>query len=228
MEILALIPARGGSKGIPMKNLSKLNNKSLLDYSVNSSVNSKFVSRTVISTDDEIIANYSKKFKNVQTIIRPKRLATDKAQIEPVISHVLDHLKSTENYIPELIVLLQNTSPLRTSKHIDAALKKFLKNNFDSLLSATVSHKFLWKKYRKYFIPVNYNPKKRPNRQNIKDQFFENGSIYITKFNSFTKTKSRISGKIGIYEMDEDDSIEIDSPFDLLLAQLIFDYRKKK
>jgi len=226
MQILSIIPARGGSKGIPMKNLALLNKTPLLRYSLNSSLHSKYISKTVVSTDNKIIGNYSRKFKNVETIIRPKKLATDHSQIEPVILHTLDYLLKKFNYKPDIIVLLQNTSPLRTFYHVDAALKFFLKNNYDSLLSVFLAHKFLWKKQKKNYFPINYDPKNRPNRQDIEDQFFENGSIYITKYSSFLKTKSRISGNIGIYEMTEEDSIEIDSPFDLLHAQLILKNRK--
>lgn len=226
MNILGIIPARGGSKGIPMKNLVKLNKKPLLSYSLHSSLSSKYISKTVVTTDNESIAKYSKKFKNVEIIIRPKKLANDNSQIEPVILHTLEYLKKNSNYVPEIIILLQNTSPLRTFTHIDGALKVFFKNNYDSLLSVYSSHKFLWKKQRKNFLPVNYDPRKRPNRQDIEDQFFENGSIYITKYDSFIKSKCRISGKIGIYKMPESESIEIDSPFDLLQAQLILKNRK--
>jgi N-acylneuraminate cytidylyltransferase len=227
VKILGIIPARGGSKGIHMKNLVKLNKKPLLEYSINSALNSKYITKTIVSTDDEQISNYSKKLKT-EVILRPKRLSSDKSQIEPVIEHSLIHLQKNYNYIPDLIVLLQNTSPFRTSKHIDAALKIFLTNNFDSLLSVCPFHKFIWKKQRKNYFAINYNPQKRPNRQNINEQFLENGAIYITKYNLFKKTKCRISDKIGIFKMNEFDSIEIDTPFDLLHAQLILKSRNRK
>ena len=227
MNILGIIPARGGSKGIPMKNLIKLNGKPLLNYSINSALNSKYITKTIVSTDNEKIANYAKKLKT-EVIPRPKKLASDKAHLEPVIEHVLNYLQENYNYIPDLIVLLQNAAPLRTSKHIDAALKFFLRNNFDSVLSAYPSHKFLWKKQNNNYFATNYNPQKRPNRQEMNDQFIENGAIYITKYNAFKKTKCRISGKIGIFKMHEGDSIEIDTPFDLLHAQLLLKLRNKK
>ena len=154
MNILGIIPARGGSKGIPMKNLIKLNGKTLLNYSINSSLNSKYITKTIVSTDDEKITNHSKKLK-VEVISRPKKLATDKAHIESVIEHSLNYLQKNHDYIPDLIVLLQNTSPLRTSKHVDAALKFFSKNKYDSILSAYPSHKFLWEKQRNNFKSIN-------------------------------------------------------------------------
>jgi len=226
VNILSIIPARGGSKSIPMKNLVKINSKPLLKYSLDSSLCSKYISKTVVSTDNKTIETYSKKFKNVKTILRPKKLATDNSQIEPVIVHTLNHLYRFEHYEPDVIILLQNTSPFRTSVHIDNALKIFFRNDYDSLLSVYPSHKFLWKNKQKNYSPVNYDPKNRPNRQKIKDQFFENGAIYITKYSSFKRSKCRISGKIGIYQMTEEESLEIDTPFDLLHARLIFKNRK--
>jgi CMP-N,N'-diacetyllegionaminic acid synthase len=227
MEILAIIPARGGSKGIPMKNLIKLNKKPLLEYSITSALNSKFITKTIVSTDNKKIANYSKKL-NAEVIIRPKKFATNTSKIEPVIEHSINFLKKNSNFIPDLIVLLQNTSPFRTSKHIDNALKLYFQNSFDSILSVYASHSFFWKKVGSKYTAVNYDPQKRLNRQNFKDQFIENGAIYITKYSLFKKNKNRISGKVGIFEMNENDSIDIDTTLDLLYAESILKSKSKK
>ena len=217
MEILAIIPARGGSKGIPMKNIVKLNGKPLLQYSITSSLNSKLISRTIVSTDNQKIERMSRNL-GAEVIKRPKILATNKIQMEPAIFHVLKKLKKNEGYKPEIIIVLPVTSPLRTNKHIDDALKLFLNNNYDSMFSGTISHHFFWKKRKQYVLPQNYNPKKRPNRQEMKDQFIENGAIYITKYNAFKKSHCRISGKIGLFEMTQKTSIDIDTKFDLFEA----------
>ena len=223
---IAIIPARGGSKRIPLKNIKEFCGKPMITYAINAANESGIFEHVVVSTDDEKITNHSKKLK-VEVISRPKKLATDKAHIESVIEHSLNYLQKNHDYIPDLIVLLQNTSPLRTSKHVDAALKFFSKNKYDSILSAYPSHKFLWEKQRNNFKSINYDPLKRPNRQDMNDQYIENGAIYITKYTSFKKTKCRISGKIGIFKMSEDDSIDIDTTFDLLHAQLILKSKKK-
>ena len=132
MRILSIIPARGGSKGIPNKNLIKLNKKPLLFYTVSASKNSKLVNRTVVSTDSKKIMNFAKKL-GVEVVVRPKKLATDYAKVESVISHVLQRLEKNENYIPNTVVLLSNTSPLRTSQHLDKAFKLFLTKDFNSV-----------------------------------------------------------------------------------------------
>ena len=217
IKILSIIPARGGSKGIKLKNLKILNGKPLLDYSINASLKSKFITRTIVSSDHLEILKKAKKL-GAEIIKRPKKLSTDSSHIEPVIDHCLQHLKSKEKYIPDVIILLQNTSPLRTTKHIDDALTYFLNSKFDSMLSGYISHYFIWKINHNHVIPINYDPKKRPNRQEFNNQFVENGAIYVTKYSAFKNSKCRISGRIGFFEMDKELSIDIDTKSDLINA----------
>ena len=225
MKILSIIPARGGSKGIPMKNIVKINRKPLLYYSVKSSLDSKYITNTIVTTDNQKIAKEAKKL-NADVVIRPKKLSLDKSKIEPVIEHVLDVLKKDRNFIPDIIVLLQNTSPLRNNKHVDKAMTIFLKKKYDSVISGYPAHEFLWRIKNDKCIPVNYDPKNRPNRQQINSEFLENGSIYITKYSAFMKSKCRVSGKIGICEMTKEDSLQIDSKEDIDVAEIIL--RKQK
>tara|TARA_B100001179_G_scaffold9831_1_gene6433 strand:- start:2460 stop:3152 length:693 start_codon:yes stop_codon:yes gene_type:complete len=220
MKILSIIPARGDSKGIPLKNLVQLNKKPLLYYTVKASLNSKLIDRTIVSTDHPKISAYAQKLQ-AEVIARPKKLSGDHTSIESVVLHILEYLLKKERYVPDTIIFLQNTSPLRTSTHIDEAIKLFQKKKFDSLLSGYNSHKFFWKKNNLLVKPMNYSPQKRPNRQDFTNQFIENGSIYIIKHDIFKKIKSRLSGKIGLYKMPEILSIEIDTRDDLLLASYI-------
>tara|TARA_Y100000590_G_scaffold251859_1_gene282819 strand:+ start:11309 stop:11989 length:681 start_codon:yes stop_codon:yes gene_type:complete len=214
MDILSIIPARGGSKGIKSKNMKIINGKTLLEYSVDASLRSKWINKTVVSTDDSKILKQAKKV-GAEVIKRPKKLSTDSASIESTMEHCLEFLKKEEDYIPEIIILLQNTSPLRNANHIDDAITLFLKNKNDSMLSGYNSHHFIWKSDGKNIAPVNYNPKKRPNRQKFNNQFIENGAIYITKYKSFRTSKCRVSGKIGLYEMPKELSVDIDTENDL-------------
>ena len=220
MKILSIIPARGDSKGIPMKNLVLVNKIPLLQYSINASLKSQFINKTVISTDDIKIERVAKKLGAI-VIKRPKKIAGDKSPIEETINHTLNYLEKNEKYVPDIIILLQNTSPLRTSKHIEEAIRFFQKNNYDSVLSGFSSHYFLWKKKGKFSVPQNYNPLKRPNRQDMKDEFIENGAIYITKYKSFKKTNCRISGKIGLFVMQQELSYEMDNENDLFITEQI-------
>ena len=224
MEIMAIIPARGGSKSIPLKNLKLLNGKPLIDYSINVSLKSKFITRTIVSSDHPKILNRAQKL-GAEILKRPKNLATDSSQLEPVMEHCLNHFKLKENYIPDIIILLQNTSPLRTKNHIDDALSTFLDSKFDSMMSCYSSHYFLWTLKKNTLIPKNHNPKNRPNRQQMNNQFIENGAIYITKYNAFKKSHCRISGKIGLFEMQQKVSIDIDTKSDLLQSNNFLKYK---
>ena len=214
MKVLSIIPARGGSKGIPLKNLVMLNQKPLLYYTVTASLKSKIINKTVVSTDNKKISRVALKL-GAEVICRPKKLAIDTTPLEPVIKHVLNYLNTHQDYNPEIIVILQNTSPLRTAKHIDQALTLMKRKNYDSILSGFSMHTFLWKKSKKTIMPLDYNPKKRPNRQNRHEQLFENGAIFATKTKCFTKSNCRISGKIGFYNMPLKNSSNIDSYDDL-------------
>jgi N-acylneuraminate cytidylyltransferase len=226
LKILSIIPARGGSKGIPLKNLVSLRKKPLIYHTIKASLNSK-ITRTIVSTDNLKISKAATKF-GAEVIIRPKKLASDKSQIEPVMKFILDTLNKKENYIPDLVILLQNTSPLRTSKHIDKAIEFFNKNNFDSVLSGFISHSLMWNVNNKIGKPINYNPLLRQNRQDMKNQFIENGAIYITKNKLFNKTNCRVSGKIGMFKMSEENSLQIDSKYDVLFAEQILKMRNRK
>ena len=218
-KILSFIPARGNSKGIPLKNLVELNGKSLLHYTVNASLNSELINRTIVSTDNTKIKEESKRL-GAEVVVRPKKLSGDKIGIEPAIQYTLDFLKKKENYVPDVIILLSNTHPFKTSSHIDEALSLLFKKKYDSVLSGFETHTFFWKKQSNSTItPLNYDPQKRPNRQDIDIPLFENGALFATTYSAFIKTKYRVSGKIGFYKMPLEASYNIDTPNDLIDAE---------
>ncbi|SVE64001.1 uncharacterized protein METZ01_LOCUS516855, partial [marine metagenome] len=165
MKILAVIPARKGSKGLRSKNLTLLNGYPLIHYTTKACVNSKLVDKTVVSTDSDRIAAIAKNL-GAQVINRPKQLSHGKAPIEPVIQHVLDNLKNKKKYSPDIIVLLQNTSPLRDSKDIDGVLSVLIKGKYDSALSGFPYHTFVWNVEKdSSIIPHSYDPQNRLRRQ---------------------------------------------------------------
>jgi len=221
MNILAIIPARGASKGIPRKNLKLLNDKPLINHTIQAALESKYVTRSIVSTEDKEIMKISKSL-NVEVLKRPKELADDNSPLEPVMHHVLDHLKQKENYMPDLIILLQATSPLRNAKHIDESIVELKRKKLDSILSVSESKALVWKKQSNSQItPITYDPQNRQNRQQMKDKLLENGAIYITKYKLFKKNNCRISGKIGFYKMSNELSYEIDKPYELELVEKI-------
>ncbi len=224
-DLIAVIPARGGSKGIPHKNINSLKGIPLIAYTIKASLQSRFVQRTIVSTEDVRIAEVSISY-GAEVIKRPPSLAEDTTPTEPVIRNVLDALAEKENCTPENIMLLQPTSPLRTAEDIDRAYEQYLSESADSLLSACRSHTFIWRKENNRGIPVNYDYRNRPRRQEM-EQYRENGAIYIFNMKLFLDNNNRLGGKISLYEMDEDSSIEIDTPFDLLLAEHLLNRNAK-
>jgi len=220
MKCIAIIPARGGSKGIRFKNIVKLANKPLIAYTIEAAEKSKIFDKIIVSTENKKIAKISKRC-GAFVINRPRNLAKNITSTEAVMFDVLKQLKKKENYKPQIIVLLQPTSPLRDSLDIKKAYKKFLREEKDSLLSVSKIVRFVWRKHVNKFKPLNYNYLHRPRRQDINNQYTENGAIYITKYNAFIKNRNRLGGKIGYYVMSEKKSLEIDSSLDLLIAKHI-------
>ena len=219
-KIIAIIPARGGSKGIPRKNIRLLGGKPLIAYTIEAALKSKYIDKVIVSTDDEEIASLVRKY-GVEIIMRPTELATDEAPTEPVVEHAVSWLEEHENYKPEIIVLLQPTSPLRNYNHIDEALDIFLNSNYNSLLSVCPSHAFIWKARENGAYPINYDFKNRPRRQDKEPEYKENGAIYIMKYKTLMKQHRILDGKIGLYIMPEESSIEIDTEFDLWLCEQV-------
>lgn len=224
-NILAIIPARGGSKGIPRKNVRLLCGKPLIAYTIEAALSSKLVDRVVVSTEDEEIGKISREY-GAEIIKRPEELATDDTPTEPVLEHAIKHLEQIENYKADIVVLLQPTSPLRNTRHIDEALETFLINKYDSLLSVCSSHAFLWKVARKGPYPLNYDFRSRPRRQDRELEYRENGAIYITKYDILINEHNRLGGKVGLYVMPEENSLEIDTEFDFWLCEQAMSLQK--
>ena len=217
-NVVAIIPARGGSTGLSRKNIRLLAGKPLVAYSIEAALKSRYINKVVVSTDDEEIAGISRRY-GAEVIERPKELAKDITPTEPVIEHTLECLKEDEGYKCDIIILLQPTSPIRNIKHIDEALDLFLNKCYDSLLSVCPSSVFLWRTGETGAYPINYDYKSRPRRQDKEIEYRENGAIYITTYNNFMKSHSRLGGMIGIYIMSEEYSIYIDTAFDFWLCE---------
>lgn len=215
-SVLALIPARGGSKGIPRKNIKKVHGKPLIWYTIESALRSDNIDKTIVTTDDEEIANISEDLGANVPFIRPSDLAEDETPTEPVVSHAVQELKSEF----ETIVLLQPTSPLRTATDIDKAIEKFDTADADSLVSVFEDHSYRWRQTEDGAQQINYGGD-RSRRQEKEPEFVENGAIYITYTGQFTNTNSLKSGRTTLYKMSEIRSIDVDVPEDLKLVEAL-------
>ena len=214
MNIVTLIPARSGSKGIKNKNMYPVKSKPLIYWSIKKSLDSSLINKTWVSSDSKEILEYSKKV-GANIIERPSKFATDRSSSEAAWLHAARIL---ENDV-DVIVGIQPTSPIRDGKDFDNALNKFIQHKYDSLFTALrINDFFIWKQNNTKLV-ANYNYKKRPRRQNIDDKFHENGSFYIFKTKEFLKYKSRLFKKIGIYEMEKIKSFQVDDMDDLAIIE---------
>jgi N-acylneuraminate cytidylyltransferase len=216
-NIIAFIPVRGGSKGIPYKNIREICGKPLLYWTAKAASECRYINKLYIATDDEKIASVAKDFgfQNLFVIDRDPLTATDIASSE---SALLDFAKKVEF---DYIVFIQATSPLLTSDDLNKGIEKYFNDSADSLFSAVLQDRLLWKNKTKCAMPINYDPLKRPRRQEMTEdsyQLVENGAFYITRKDLLVKTKCRISGNISVYLMPKETYFEIDEVNDFIIV----------
>lgn len=218
---VALIPARGGSKGLLGKNIRSIAGKPLIVWSIEHALATPAISRVIVSTDDEKIADIARRAGADVPFMRPAKLAQDTSGTEPVMLHALDWL-SQHGGEPLNLVLLQPTSPLRKMGALVAAIHQFERESADSLLSVCRNHHFFWKNPACAF--ALYDFVNRPRRQDIRPEdvwYRETGSIYITRSEILRKYKNRLGGQISMFEMSEEESFEIDTQTDLIVMSAL-------
>lgn len=221
-RIICIIPARGGSKGLPGKNIKLLAGKPLIYYTIKPALDSKFVDRVIVSTEDEEIASVSRRY-GAEVVRRPPDLAEDATPTEPVIVQAVLELEK-EGYIPDVIVTLQATSPLRTSQQLDEAINIFLSEDADSLISLkeVKEHPFKMKKIENnYVVPFMDTGCKSNRRQDMPVIYKENGAIYISDYDTLVG-QGRIKGdRIKPFIMSEETSVDIDTMLDFEIAECL-------
>lgn len=221
-KILAIIPARGGSKGIPRKNIRLLAGKPLIVWTIEEAKKSRYIDRLMLSSEDEEIISIAKEWNCDVPFKRPQELAQDNTPgIEPVI-HAINNLPEKYDYV----CLLQPTSPLRTSKHIDACIEKCIYNNAESCVSVCEVDKHPYWMYK-----LNGNQILMPffeeilvaRRQDLPKIFAINGAVYIATINQILSKNIFVTKETLGYVMDRKSSVDIDDEVDFSLA----DYCKK-
>ena len=229
MKILAFIPARGGSKGIKKKNIVKIGNKRLIDFTIETVKKLPKNCKLFISTDSSEIINHCKKFGYINNYKRPKLLSTDKSKTIDSVFHALNWLENNENYIPDAVLLLQPTSPFRNILEIKKAINKFKRDSLLSIFgvvkmkthpSECISiSKNIWKFLKK-------NNKQASRRQEYESNFyFIDGSFYLASTSFIKKHKSFIVEKKSLpFIFNNENSIDIDTIIDLRLARQMYKY----
>lgn len=231
LRIVGIIPARSGSKGIPDKNIRNLAGKPLIAHTIESAINSKLISRLIVSTDAENIAEISRKYGAEAPFLRPIELAQDDIPTLPVLQHAIRFLEKKQGYKPDIIVSLQPTSPLRKTQHIDKAIKKLIETDADSIVSlCEVEHSPYWMKRingDRVFDFVE-GSEKYARRQDLPKVYRVNGAVYVTRYNVLMNQNRILGNDTRAIIMDKEDSIDIDDELDFKLAELILAQRMRR
>lgn len=227
MKVLAIIPARGGSKGLPGKNIRLLNGRPLIEYTIATALDAAdLLYKIIVSTDDLGIAKISSNAGAEVPFIRPNSLATDEATTLDVLKHALDYIECSSSVIMDWVLILQPTSPLRTRCDIEAALAIAAKGNCDSVVSvrnANSNHPFKIKKINTngLLVPFIKGSEEPARRQSLSpDVYQRNGAIYLVRRKNIMEGKL-FGGKTVPYIMPEERSVDIDGFVDFKLAEIL-------
>lgn len=220
MKIIAIIPARGGSKGIPRKNVRLMNNRPLISYTISTALQSRMITDVVVSTDDEEIADISVMY-GAKVIHRPEQLGGDAVTLDPVIYHAVESYEK-ENGKVDIVITMQPTSPLLTTETFDNALQIFLNANMDTMISAVNKPHLSWGEKDGAYFPLY---EKRLNRQYLPKHLMETGAFVISK-REFVVENSRFGNKINLYEVPDEESVDIDDYADWTICEMRLQRRK--
>ncbi len=218
---IAFIPVRGGSKSIPLKNIKPINGKPLVYWTAYAAQNAKCIDKIIIATDSEDIKNtvLGFNFNKLEVYDRNPENASDTASTESVM---LEYINKSDLKDDDLFFLIQATSPLLKSEHIDGMFNAFSKSNADSMFTGVVEKQFKWGvniNGKEGLNPVNYDYRNRPRRQDFEGLIAETGACYINSVNNIKQYKCRLSGKISFYELPAYTSYELDEPVDWIIVE---------
>lgn len=219
MTNIAFIPVRGGSKSIPLKNIKPLAGKPLVYWTAKAANDSNCIDEVVIATDSPEIIKTVTNF-NLSKLRIYKRKAENAQDTSSTESVMLEYIEAENPSDNDRLFLIQATSPMLTSEHIDNLYKKYLEENADSAMTGVITKHFFWSKDG---YPINYDYKNRPRRQDYEGLIQENGACYINSVSNIKKDKNRMSGRISVYEMPEYTAYEIDEPDDFLIIEKLME-----
>jgi N-acylneuraminate cytidylyltransferase len=234
VQVLAVIPARGGSKGIPRKNLQLLAGKPLVAHAIETGRAARLVTRVVCSTDDPEIAALARAAGAEVPFLRPAELARDTSEDWSVFVHVLDWLEREEGWRPDLIVNLRPTSPLRRPSHVDGAIELLLQTGADSVKAVCLARQHPHKMWLRQgdgaiepFLKTAFRLTRGPDvpRAELEDVYWQNGVVDVTRREVIRDQRVMIGRHVAGLVTETADSIDIDTTLDLLLAELLLAQR---
>lgn len=216
-----IIPARGGSVGIPRKNIIDLAGKPLIAWTLEAATAAVSIDDIFVSTEDDEIAEISRQY-GASVIERPPELAGNDTTTEPVLLHALEHLEQVNGIPPEFFIFIQCTSPLLSAADIDACVEMLISDEADSVVAVSEGSYYLWREFSDGTAqPVNHDPSIRLPRQLAGPQFRETGAVYAIRTEAFRAEKTRYCGRTALMKMPESRAFEIDTHEDLLVLQAI-------
>lgn len=218
-RILCVIPARGGSKGIPRKNVLPVAGRPLIEWTIRQALACRPHLDVVVSTDDEEIAEVARRAGAQVPFRRPAELAQDTTPTEPVVRHALDHQRAA-GLAPEAVMLLQATSPIRLPGTLDRAVAEFEASGAHSMVGVVPQAPFLW--WQGATPRADYDVTRRPRRQDLTPEqlrYRETGSLYLTRPEVYDREDNRLGGRIALFVMDEIEGVDIDTDVDLALTE---------
>ena len=221
MTIIAIILARGGSKGVRKKNIIDFCGKPLVAWTIEHCLQARNISSVWVSSDSDEILSISRNY-GAKTIRRPDEISGDTATGESGLLHALEIIERKTGMV-DLVVTAQVTSPIREHKDIEKGIKDFLKQDYDSMFSCSIAEDlYFWKKKPDgTLISVNYDYKNRKGRQDFPKQYIENGSFYVFKPEILRQYNNKLGEKIGMTEMEFWKMFEIDSMDDLKMCEAL-------
>jgi CMP-N-acetylneuraminic acid synthetase len=234
MQVLAIVPARGGSKGVPRKNLRLLAGKPLVVHAVETGLAARLVSRVVCSTDDPEIADVARAAGAEVPFLRPAELAADGSEDWPVFKHALDWLAEHDNWQPDLVVNLRPTSPMRTPSHVDDAIRLLLDTGADSVKAVCLARQHPHKMWLRQpdrsiepYLKTAFRAQRGPDvpRAELDDVYWQNGVVDVTRREVILEQRVMIGRRVAGLVTQLADSIDIDTPVDLALAELLLAQR---
>ena len=224
MHTVAVITARGGSKGVPLKNIREVAGQPLIAYAIEACRNATSVDRTIVSTDHEGIAEVALQWGAEVPFLRPDELSGDLVTLDPVIYHAVTRLESLDEKPIDIVLTVQPTCPLLQASTIDRSVSTLVEGGHDSVIMLKEIRHLYWRREDSRFVPLF---EKRANRQELEPLYSETGAVFASR-RSIITPENRLGTKIGHVIGSEEEAIDIDTEIDLRLAELVIEQQRRE